>query len=174
VTIPPIDPSKIIWIKSVDRHSTPLWAYCGEDPAARHFEPQREGDEFDLHWHSRLRKNAQVPQRDEIICLIQDKHVTHLVQVLDDQPHPRHPEDHRAQSQGTNYTIARRVRALVMRGKGRAPYCRQALRFVPRLQGGPCCRVATLSWFRESRWPSEGGLAEFQRHLLRVLTGAVS
>ena len=174
MTIPPIDPSKIIWIKSVDRHATPLWAYCGEDPAARHLEPQREGDEFDLAWPTRLRENVKGPQRDDIICLIQDNHVTHLAQVMDDQPHPRSPEHLRAQSQGTNYAIARWVRALVIRGKGRAPYCRQALRFVPRLQGGPCCRIAALSWFIESRWPSEGGLAAFQQHLVRVLAGATS
>lgn len=174
MTIPLIDPSKIIWIKSVDRHETPLWAYCGEDPATRHFEPKKEGDEFDLHWPTRLQKNVQGPQRDEIICLIQDKHVSHLVQVVDDQPHPRPPEDRRAQSQDANYAIARRVCALVIRGKGRAPYCHQALRFVPRLQGGPCCRIAALSWFKESRWPSEGGLAAFQQHLVRVLTGATS
>jgi hypothetical protein len=174
MTIPPIDPSKIIWIKSVDRHETPLWAYCGEDPTTRHFEPKREGDEFDLHWPTRLRENVKGPQRDEIICLTQDMHVTHLVQVLDDQPHARPPEHRRPQSRDANYAVARRVRALVIRGKGRAPQYHQALGFVPRLQGGPCCRVAALKPFRESRWPSEGGLAAFQQHLVRVLAGTGS
>ena len=47
MTPPSIDPSKIIWIKSVDRGDTSLWAYCGEDPTTRHFEPEREGKEFD-------------------------------------------------------------------------------------------------------------------------------
>lgn len=78
MTLSSIDPSKIIWIKSVDRGETSLWAYCGEDPTTRHFEPRREGDEFGLHWPTRLRWNVQGPQRGDIICLTQAMHVTHL------------------------------------------------------------------------------------------------
>lgn len=173
MTRPPIDPSKITWIKSVDRGDT-LWAYCGEDPTTRHFEPRREGDEFGLHWPTRLRWNVQGPQRGDIICLTQAMHVTHLVEVVDDGPHERPPEHRRPQSRDAHYAITRKVRALVIRGKGRAPLYDEALKFAPRLQGGPCCRIETLAPFRKSQWPSKGGLPAFQQHLARVLGGIAS
>jgi hypothetical protein len=173
VTFPPIDPSKLIWIKSVDRDGR-FWAYCGEDPATRHFEPRGEGDPFDLHWPTRLRWNVQRPQRGDIICLTQDGHVTHLVEVLDDEPHDRPPEHCRPQSRDAHYALARQVRALVIRRRGRAPHYDQALRFAPRLQGGPCSLIEGLEPFRKSQWANRGGLQAFQRHLVRVLGGTAS
>jgi hypothetical protein len=174
VTLPSIDPSKIIWIKSVDRGDTSLWAYCGEDPTTRHFEPEREGDEFDLHWPTRMRWNVQGPQRGDLICLTQAMHVSHLVEVVDDGPHERPPEHIRPRSRDPHYAIARTVRALVIRGKGLAPHYDQALEFAPRLQGGPCCLIEGLKPFRKSPWPSKGGLRALQRHLVGVLGGTTS
>src|SRR5215831_16700789 len=166
---PSIDPSKIVWIKSIDRPNGPLWAYCCDDPAELHPQPREPGDEFDLHWPNRLRANARGPKRDQIICLTQALHVTHLVQVMDDAPHDRPDEHCRPGSLDKRYAIARLVRALVIRRKGLAPLYDQALGFTPRLQGGPCCQIEKLKRFRESRWPSKGGLAPFQEHLVRVL-----
>ncbi|MGH8545172.1 MAG: hypothetical protein ACREX3_16425 [Gammaproteobacteria bacterium] len=167
----PIDASKIIWIKSVDNKHGDIWAYSGEDPAKRHFEPQRAGDEFNLHWPNAKHVNATRPCRGDIICLVQHMHVTHLVKVCDDQPHDRPAQDCRPGSEDAHYAVARRVRVLAMRGKGRAPHYSQALRFMPGLQGGPCCEIAKLKRFKESHWPSQGGLTALQQHLVRVFTG---
>lgn len=163
-----VDPTRIMWLKNVVRRDG-LWAYCGDDPTVLHPEPRTAGDEFFLHWPTRLRANASEPAKGEVIVLVQDGHVTHLVEVVDDSVSARPADHHRLGTPDADYAVQRRVRALVLRGHGSAPTYAEALGFTPWLQGGACCRIEHLQRYCESEWPNKGGIRALQAHLIAFL-----
>lgn len=170
---PVVDPSRILWLKNVVRRDG-LWAYCGDDPTVLHPDPAAVGDEFFLHWPTRLRDNANDPTKGDVIVLVQDGHVTHLVEIVDDSASDRAASHRRPGTPDGDYGIQRRVRALVLRGHGSAPTYADALGFTPYVQGGACCRIEHLQRFCDSEWPNKGGIRALQRHLVEVLDGTAS
>lgn len=159
-----VDPGRIVWLKNVVRRDG-SWAYCGDGPAPLHPEPAVSGDEFFLHWPTRLRRNANTPSRGDVIVLVQDGHVTHLVEVMDEGVSDRPAEHVRQGTPDRDFTPQRRVRALAVRGRASASTYADALRFTPRVQGGAVCPLEKLKRFQESEWPRRGGLPALQAHL---------
>lgn len=167
----PFPPARILWLKNVVRRDG-TWAYCGDGVRPLHPEPREPGDEFFLHWPSRLRANANAPCRGDVIVLVQDGHVTHLVEVVDDAVSERQSQHIQPGTPDSEFKPQRRVRTLAVRGRGIAPTYADGLRFTPRVQGGACCRIEELKRFRDSEWPTKGGLAGLQAHLVATFTHA--
>jgi hypothetical protein len=75
-----IDLSQLKWLKNVRHPTDGCWAYTHNHmqiPEAR---------VFCLNWKSKNdRKNAQQPQKGDLIALVQQAKVTHIVEVLDDE-----------------------------------------------------------------------------------------
>lgn len=141
------------WTKTVKPKNEEPWAY----------QAFKVENLFKLAWKDD-EGNASKPQRDDLILLRQDGYVTHLVEVLDENPG-------REKWQG-DFNIYRIVEVLwVIDWKNPPNPAKADEAFgysVKGYQGGDVMFLETMPTFRQ-QWQNQGGLTAFQARVRSML-----
>jgi hypothetical protein len=141
-----MDLSELKWTKNINHQHGEK--YCAFDPNFKNF--------FPLQWKKGQRKNAEKPDKDDLIILRQRCKVTHIVKVWDDNP---------KEDTDPEFSIYREVQVVWMAENGDiAPHQDTVFGYHVHLQGGKVMELETLPAFK-TYWDSRGGLAEFQNHV---------
>jgi hypothetical protein len=140
------------WTKSVKPQNGESWAYPNKKP----------GDIFFLHWTGTKRcwGNACKLQKGDLILLTQNRCVTHLVEVLDDEP--THEE-----ALGV-FCIYRKVKMCSPNIVGLKAVYLFDFPEILRYQGSEAHSLKTSATFKQ-RWDKEGGLRAFHERVANKL-----
>ncbi|MBE9013217.1 hypothetical protein IQ250_23755 [Pseudanabaenaceae cyanobacterium LEGE 13415] len=155
-----MDLSSLKWLKNVKPHQG--WAYCCINEM-----PIPEARIFRLHWRSNTDKSIHVPQKGDLMVLVQSAKATHIVELLDNVVYGNSEEE------WSSYRI---VKAIWMPPTGfdwsNLPHQKEAfgVDYLP-----PDGYVHNLSrtdqMFQFNQyWQPLGGLESFQNHLKKVLS----
>jgi hypothetical protein len=148
-----MDLSELKWTKNINHQHGEK--FCAFDANFKTF--------FPLQWKKEQEKNAGKPNKGELIILRQRCKVTHIVELLDDNPskskEPNYPE----------FSIYREVQVVWMAENGDiAPHQHIVFGYHVNYQGGYVMELETLPTFKK-HWDSRGELAGFKNHVLKVL-----
>ena len=144
--------TRLKWTKNVNR-ADEEWAYSHKDGVNTFFK---------LHWKPDSYKNAASPEAGDLAILRQKARVTHVVEFIDNAAPQEDPED--------NEWIYRWVKVIWIADVWHEP-SHQDLIFdcsLQALQGGNIMKLENIQSIQQ-RWQSEGGIANFQKHIQRKL-----
>lgn len=152
-----MDSSQLKWLKNVRPDKG--WAY------EIHEMPIREARIFSLHWRNQDDEvNAQQPLKGDLIALIQQARVTHIVELLDGVVY---------RSAETEWGIYRVVKAVWMPREGidwwNLPHLRDIFGVDHLPPSGLVYRVPTDGMLHSQLWKDVEGLPGFQQRLSNVL-----
>jgi hypothetical protein len=156
-----IDLSKLKWLKNVKDPTPTTWAYDRLDemliPEARIFH---------LHWHNQNHKaNAQQPLNGDLVALVQQARVTHIVEMLDDMIHENTQKE---------WSVYRKVKAIWMPPKGvnwhNLPHQKVIFGIKDFPPNGRVYEIPTSKMSSSEYWNEVGGLQWFQQNFSKLLT----
>lgn len=149
-----MDLTELKWTKNINHQGDDkYWAYQDIDSGLRI---------FGLHWKKEeYKENARKPKEGELIILRQRAKVTHIVKLLNNTLY-KEPDD-------TEFSIYRLVQVIWMAEYWSVPPHQDIIfGYHVHLEGGKIMELETLPTFK-NHWDSRGGLAGFQKHLLKEL-----
>jgi hypothetical protein len=151
-----MDLSQLKWLKNV-RRKDGCWAYKHNDmqiPEAR---------VFCLNWKSKNdRKNAQQPQKGDLIALVQLAKVTHIVEVLDNEVYDNNQNE---------WGIYRLVKAVWMPNDNfdwnNVKSTKEIFSTSHLPQTGSVYDFKNMAWFKR-KWKDSEGIQGFQQHASKL------
>lgn len=146
-----MDLTQLKWTKNVNHQGDDkYWAYQNIDP---------DLNTFQLNWKTEQAENAIKPQESELILLRQRGKVTHIVKLLNNTLDEEHGE----------FGISRLVQVVwIADYPSLSPEQDIVFGYHVHLQGGKVMKLETPTF--NEHWGSQGGLGEFQKHVLKALT----
>jgi hypothetical protein len=152
-----MDLSQLKWLKNVRHPTDGCWAYDHNDmqiPEAR---------VFCLNWKSKNdRRNAQQPQKGDLIALVQCAKVTHIVEVLDDVVYDNNQN---------KWGIYRLVKAVWMPSKSldwnNIKNIKEIFSTNHLPPTGSVYNFENMAWFK-TNWRDSGELQGFQQHVSKL------
>lgn len=154
-----MDLSKLKWLKNVKPDQG--WAYDKPNEM-----PIIEARIFCLHWRRQEDKaNAQQPLKGELVALVQQARVTHIVELVDDVVYENAEKE---------WDIYRVVKAVWMPPEKfdwwKLPHQKEVFGVEHLPQNGLVHKVPTDGMLQSQHWKDLEGLQGFQQHLDKILT----
>ncbi|MBW4674513.1 MAG: hypothetical protein KME52_10965 [Desmonostoc geniculatum HA4340-LM1] len=150
-----MDLSGLRWTKNINhKGNDKYWAYQ---------DIEQDLKRFHLNWRTEQKDNASKPNKGDLILLRQRAKVTHIVEILDNKP--KQYEENTV----TEFSIYRLVQTIWITDDWNfPPESNIVFGYHVHLQGGKVMKLETLPTFKK-HWDSQGGLSEFQNHILKIL-----